>query len=161
MPIVVLVGTLDTKGEEYGWVRDRLRARGVETLLVDAGVIGVPRVEPDIPRDVVARAAGADVTRLARDGDRGAAVTVMAQGAARVVTELHAAGRLHAVLAVGGSGGTSIATRAMRELPLGVPKLMVSSMAAGNVSPYVGSTDIAMLYSIVDIAGVNREIGRA
>ncbi|MGW0735187.1 Tm-1-like ATP-binding domain-containing protein [Streptomyces sp. NPDC002851] len=156
MPIVVLVGTLDTKGEEYGWVRDRLRARGVETLIVDTGIMGTPRVPPDIPRDVVARAAGSDVTRLARDGDRGAAVTVMAQGAARVVTELHASGRLHAVLAVGGSGGTSIATRAMRELPLGVPKLMVSSMAAGNVSPYVGSTDIAMLYSIVDIAGVNR-----
>lgn len=154
--MVVLVGTLDTKGEEYGWVRDRLRARGVGTLLVDTGIVGPPRVRPDVARDEVARAAGSDVARLAADGDRGAAVTVMARGAARVVTELHAAGRLHAVLAVGGSGGTSIATRAMRELPLGVPKLMVSSMAAGDVSPYVGSTDIAMMYSIVDIAGVNR-----
>ncbi|MDI3405358.1 Tm-1-like ATP-binding domain-containing protein [Streptomyces cavernicola] len=156
MPIVVLVGTLDTKGEEYSWVRDRLRERGVETLLVDTGIVGPPRVRPDVPRDVVARAAGSEVEQLVRDGDRGAAVTVMARGAARVVTELHASGRLHAVLAVGGSGGTSIASQAMRELPLGVPKLMVSSMAAGDVSPYVGSTDIAMLYSIVDIAGVNR-----
>ncbi|MDI3385154.1 Tm-1-like ATP-binding domain-containing protein [Streptomyces sp. B-S-A8] len=156
MPMVVLVGTLDTKGEEYGWVRDRLRERGVGTLLVDTGIVGTPRVLPDITRDEVARAAGSEVARLARDGDRGAAVTVMARGAARVVTGLHAAGRLHAVLAVGGSGGTSIATRAMRELPLGVPKLMVSSMAAGDVSPYVGGSDIAMLYSIVDIAGVNR-----
>lgn len=156
MPIVALVGTLDTKGVEYGWLRDRLHAAGVETVLIDAGTHTEPRVRPDIARDEVARAAGADVEELRARGDRGAAVTVMARGAARIVRRLHAAGGLHGLLALGGSGGTSIATRAMRELPLGVPKLMVSSMAAGDVAPYVGASDIAMLHSIVDIAGVNR-----
>ncbi|MFI1941979.1 Tm-1-like ATP-binding domain-containing protein [Streptomyces purpureus] len=156
MATVVLVGTLDTKGLEYGWLRERLLRRGVDVTVVDAGVIGDPRIAADVPRAEVARAAGADLERLRRDGDRGAAVTVMARGAAETVRRLHGEGRLHGVLALGGSGGTSIATRAMRELPLGVPKLMVSSMASGDVSAYVGSTDITMMYSVVDIAGVNR-----
>ncbi|MGP3923476.1 Tm-1-like ATP-binding domain-containing protein [Streptomyces sp. 8N616] len=156
MAVVVLVGALDTKGVEYGWVRDRLRRRGVEVVLVDVGIIGEPPVRPDIPRSEVAHAAGTDVRWLKEMGDRGAAVTTMARGAAEVVRRLHAQGRLHGVMAVGGSGGTSMATRAMRALPLGVPKLMVSSMAAGDVTPYVGSSDIAMMYSVVDIAGINR-----
>ncbi|MFF3290397.1 Tm-1-like ATP-binding domain-containing protein [Streptomyces sp. NPDC003023] len=155
MTTVVLVGTLDTKGVEYGWLRERLRARGVEVLVVDAGVVGEPRIPADVPRAEVARAAGADLAELRADADRGAAVTVMAHGAAETVLRLYEEGRLHAVLAVGGSGGTSIATRAMRRLPLGVPKVMVSSMAAGDVSAYVGATDITMMYSVVDIAGVN------
>lgn len=157
MPVIVLVGTLDTKGAEYAWLRDRLlRDSGVEVLLVDAGVAGEPGVEADIPREEVARAAGADLGRLRAGGDRGAAVTEMARGAEEVVRRLHARHRLHGVLALGGSGGTSIATRAMRGLPLGVPKLMVSSMAAGDVAAYVGTADIAMMYSVVDIAGINR-----
>ncbi|MBT2439551.1 Tm-1-like ATP-binding domain-containing protein [Streptomyces sp. ISL-36] len=156
MTIVVLVGTLDTKGLEYGWLRERLLLRGVEVVVVDTGVIGSPRIPADVSRAEVARAAGVDLERLRAEGDRGAAVTTMARGAAEVVRRLYAEGRLHGVLALGGSGGTSIATRAMRELPLGVPKVMVSSMAAGDVSPYVGSADITMMYSVVDIAGVNR-----
>ncbi|MFF8610435.1 Tm-1-like ATP-binding domain-containing protein [Streptomyces sp. NPDC015346] len=156
MTIVVLVGTLDTKGLEYGWLRERLLSRGVEVVVVDTGIVGTPRIPADVPRAEVARAAGVDLERLRAEGDRGAAVTAMARGAAEVVRRLHAEGRLHGVLALGGSGGTSIATRAMRELPLGVPKVMVSSMAAGDVSPYVGSADITMMYSVVDIAGVNR-----
>lgn len=155
MAIVALVGTLDTKGAEYGWLRDRLLRCGVEVVLIDAGVIGEPRVRPDIPRTAVADAAGADLRLLREEGDRGAAVTAMARGAAGIVLRLYGENRLHGVLAIGGSGGTSIATRAMRALPLGVPKLMVSSMASGDVSPYVGSTDITMMYSIVDIAGIN------
>ncbi|MDX6352913.1 MAG: hypothetical protein QOF84_7703 [Streptomyces sp.] len=156
MPVVALVGTLDTKGVEYGWLRDRLLRSGVEVLVIDAGVAGEPRITADIPRAEVARAAGTDLSRLRAGGDRGSAVTEMARGAEEVVRRLHAEHRLHGVLALGGSGGTSIATRAMRALPLGVPKLMVSSMAAGDVSPYVGTTDIAMMYSVVDIAGINR-----
>ncbi|WP_267243412.1 Tm-1-like ATP-binding domain-containing protein [Streptomyces sp. PR69] len=155
MATVVLVGTLDTKGTEYGWLREQLLRAGVEVIVVDAGVMGTPRTPPDIPREEVARAAGADLGALRAEGDRGAAVTAMADGAAETLKRLYGEGRLHAVLAVGGSGGTSIATRAMRGLPLGVPKLMVSSMAAGDVSPYVGSADIAMMYSVVDIAGIN------
>ncbi|MET9800909.1 Tm-1-like ATP-binding domain-containing protein [Streptomyces sp. NPDC006368] len=155
MAIVVLVGTLDTKGLEYGWLRERLLRRGVDVLVVDAGVAGEPRVPADIPRAEVARAAGVDLERLRAEGDRGAAVTAMARGATETVLRLREEGRLDGVLAIGGSGGTSIATRAMRALPLGVPKVMVSSMASGDVSPYVGSTDITMMYSVVDIAGVN------
>ncbi|WP_328930176.1 Tm-1-like ATP-binding domain-containing protein [Streptomyces sp. NBC_00190] len=155
MTNVVLVGTLDTKGVEYGWLRERLLRAGVEVTLVDTGVMGEPRVPADIPREAVARAAGAELPELRAAADRGAAVTTMAQGAEVTLLRLHAEGRLHAVLAIGGSGGTSIATRAMRALPLGVPKLMVSSMASGDVSPYVGSADITMMYSVVDIAGIN------
>jgi uncharacterized protein (UPF0261 family) len=155
MAIVVLVGTLDTKGLEYGWLRERLLRHDVDVVVVDTGVAGSPRIPADVPRADVARAAGADLERLRAQGDRGAAVTAMARGAAETVLSLHGEGRLHGVLALGGSGGTSIATRAMRALPLGVPKVMVSSMAAGDVSPYVGSADITMMYSVVDIAGVN------
>ncbi|MER7110574.1 Tm-1-like ATP-binding domain-containing protein [Streptomyces sp. NPDC000229] len=155
MAIVVLLGTLDTKGLEYGWLRDRLLRRGVDVVVVDAGVAGEPRMPADVPRAEVARAAGADLGRLRAEGDRGAAVTTMARGAAETVLRLYQEGRLHGVLAIGGSGGTSIATRAMRALPLGVPKVMVSSMASGDVSAYVGSTDITMMYSVVDIAGIN------
>ncbi|RPF29384.1 uncharacterized protein (UPF0261 family) [Streptomyces sp. Ag109_G2-6] len=155
MTSVVLVGTLDTKGVEYGWLRERLLRAGVEVVLVDTGIMGEPRVPADVPREEVARAAGTELSRLRTAADRGAAVTTMARGAEAALLRLHAEGRLHGVLAIGGSGGTSIATRAMRALPLGVPKVMVSSMASGDVSPYVGSSDITMMYSVVDIAGIN------
>lgn len=155
MANVVLVGTLDTKGVEYGWLRERLLRAGVEVVLVDTGVMGEPRVPADVSREAVARAAGTELAHLRGAADRGAAVTTMAQGAEATLLRLHAEGRLHGVLAIGGSGGTSIATRAMRALPLGLPKLMVSSMASGDVTPYVGSSDITMMYSVVDIAGIN------
>ncbi|QES51555.1 hypothetical protein DEJ50_30625 [Streptomyces venezuelae] len=155
MTNVVLVGTLDTKGVEYGWLRERLLRAGVDVILVDTGVMGDPRVPADVPREAVARAAGTELSELRAAADRGAAVTTMARGAEATVLRLHAEGRLDAILAIGGSGGTSIATRAMRALPLGVPKLMVSSMASGDVSVYVGSSDITMMYSVVDIAGIN------
>jgi uncharacterized protein (UPF0261 family) len=155
MPTVVLLGTLDTKGEEYAFLRDRLREHGVDVLLVDAGV-HEPSVQPDIGREELA----ADVARLAAAGDRGAAVTAMAEGAERIVTQLHADGRLDGILALGGSGGSSIATRAMRALPVGVPKLMVSTVASGDTRPYVGAVDVTMMYSVVDIAGVNRVSAR-
>jgi uncharacterized protein (UPF0261 family) len=153
---VVLLGTLDTKGTEYAFLRDRLREHGVDVLLVDAGV-HEPTIEPDIGREELA----ADVAQLAAAGDRGAAVTAMAEGAERVVAQLHADGRLDGILALGGSGGSSIATRAMRALPVGVPKLMVSTVASGDTRPYVGAVDVTMMYSVVDIAGVNRVSARS
>ena len=159
MATVVLLGTLDTKGREYAFLRDRLREHGVDVLLVDAGV-HVPHVEPDIPREEVARAAGAETAQLAAEGDRGAAVAAMAAGAEAVVQRLHAEGRLEGILALGGSGGSSIATRAMRALPVGVPKLMVSTLASGDTRPYVGAVDVTMMYSVVDISGVNRVSAR-
>ncbi|MGH3051356.1 MAG: Tm-1-like ATP-binding domain-containing protein [Gaiellaceae bacterium] len=155
MATVVLLGTLDTKGEEYDFLRRRVREEGVDVLLVDTGVLGAPLAEPDISRAEVAEAAGADAQELAESGDRGAAVEAMARGAAEIVKELHAQGRLDAVLALGGSGGTAIATHAMRELPVGVPKVMVSTMASGDTRPYVGAVDVTLMYSVVDIAGLN------
>jgi uncharacterized protein (UPF0261 family) len=153
---VVLVGTLDTKGREYAFLRDRLEEQGVDVLLVDCGIVGEPLAEPDVTREVVAAAVGADVAALAAAGDRGAAVATMADGAAAVVTRLHAEGRLDGILGLGGSGNSAIATQAMRALPVGVPKLMVSTVASGDTRPYVGAVDVAMMYSVVDIAGVNR-----
>jgi uncharacterized protein (UPF0261 family) len=155
MATVVLLGTLDTKGEEYEFLRQKVREEGVDVLLVDTGVLGVPLADPDISRQEVAEAAGANAEELAETGDRGPAVEAMARGAAEIVKELHAQGRLDAVLALGGSGGTAIAAQAMRELPVGVPKLVVSTMASGDTRPYVGAVDVTMMYSVVDIAGLN------
>ena len=156
MPTVVLVGTLDTKGLEYEYLRGRLQEHGVDTVLVDAGIMGPPLAEPDIAREEVAEAAGADVTELAAAGDRGAAVEAMARGAAAVARRLHGEGRLDGILAIGGSGGSALATQAMRALPVGVPKLMVSTVASGDTRPYVGAVDVTMMYSVVDISGINR-----
>jgi uncharacterized protein (UPF0261 family) len=156
MANVVLIGTLDTKGEEYGFLADRIRAAGASVLLVDTGVVGPPLVAPDIVRDVVAEAAGTTIAALAAENDRGAAVTAMARGAALVVARLHGEGRLHAIAGLGGSGGAAIVSEAMQALPVGVPKLLVSTMAAGDTRPYIGTVDIALLYPVVDIAGLNR-----
>ena len=155
MPTVVVVGTLDTKGREIDYLRDRAREHGVDVLLVDAGVFE-PQVEPDVSRHEVAAAAEADVASLAAAGDRGAAVETMARGAGGVLTRLHAEGRLDGAVAVGGSGNSSIAAAAMRDLPVGVPKLIVSTLASGDTRPYVGASDVAMMYSVVDIAGLNQ-----
>jgi uncharacterized protein (UPF0261 family) len=160
MPTVVLLGTLDTKGVEYAFLRERLRERGAEVLVVDAGIHEPVGLEPDISRHEVARAGGADVDELAAGGDRGAAVTAMAAGAEQVVLRLHAEDKLAGILALGGSGGSSIATRAMRALPVGVPKLMVSTVASGDTRAYVGAVDVTMMYSVVDISGVNRVSAR-
>ena len=154
MPTVVLAGTLDTKGHEYAFVRDRVREHGVDVLLVDVGVYA-PQVEPDISREEVARAAGEDAQALADAGDRGEATAAMGRGAAALLVELHGQGRLQGVLGLGGSGGSSIVTTAMRALPVGVPKLMVSTLASGDTRPYVGAVDVTMMYSVVDIAGIN------
>ena len=160
MPTVVLLGTLDTKGREYAYLAERIREHGVDVLIVDAGIVGEPLAVPDVPREEVAAAAGADVAELARAGDRGAAVETMARGAAEVVQRLHAEGRLDAIGGLGGSGGSALVTHAMRQLPIGVPKLMVSTVASGDTSPYVGSVDVTMMYSVVDIAGVNQVSAR-
>ena len=160
MPTVVLVGTLDTKGDEYAFLAERIRDHGVDVVLVDAGIMAEPRTTPDVTRVEVAGAAGADVAALAAAGDRGAAIATMARGAAEIVKRLHGEGRLDAIGALGGSGGSALATQAMRKLPIGVPKLMVSTVASGDTSPYVGSVDVTMMYSVVDIAGVNRVSAR-
>ncbi|MGC0418751.1 Tm-1-like ATP-binding domain-containing protein [Embleya sp. AB8] len=156
MPTVVLIGTLDTKGSEYAWLAYRLRARGAEVILMNVGVLGESLAQADVQATDVAAAAGTDLADLRTRADRGAATTAMAEGAAAILRELYEQGRVDGVLAMGGSGGSAIASHAMRALPVGVPKLLVSTMAAGDVSPYVGAVDVTMMYSVVDIAGINR-----
>ncbi|HEU4356547.1 MAG TPA: Tm-1-like ATP-binding domain-containing protein [Actinomycetota bacterium] len=156
MATVVAIGTLDTMGAEYGFLRERLLEHGVDVVLVDAGILGEPTTVPDIPRDEVARAAGDDVERLASAGDRGAAVETMSRGAAAIVERLHQEGRLDALVGMGGTGGTALVTHAMQRLPVGVPKLIVSTVASGDTRPYVGAVDITMMYSVVDVAGINQ-----
>jgi uncharacterized protein (UPF0261 family) len=156
MTNVVAIGTLDTKGAEYAFLRERMREHGVDVTLVDVGVLGEPTTEPDVTRDEVARAAGAEIHDLVAAGDRGAAVETMSRGAAEIVQRLHREGRLDGVVGMGGTGGTSLVTHAMQQLPVGVPKLVVSTVASGDTRPYVGATDITMMYSVVDVAGVNQ-----
>lgn len=153
---VLLIATLDTKGHELAYVRDLIRQRGHHTLVVDAGVLGEPVVPPDVAASAVAEAGGSSLEALRGQGDRGVALVAMARGAAAVALQLHAAGRVQAVLGLGGSCGTSIGTAAMRALPVGLPKLMVSTVASGQVASYVGQTDITMMYAVVDVAGLNR-----
>lgn len=153
---VVLVGTLDTKGTEFLFVRDLLRDAGVETLVIDAGVLGPPVFTPDVTRDEVYRAAGISPDVLQRAGDRGKAIEAASRGVAKLVIDQHAAGKVEGVLGLGGSAGTTIGTAAMRALPFGVPKLMVSTLASGQVKQYVGVRDVAMVNSVVDVSGLNR-----
>jgi uncharacterized protein (UPF0261 family) len=155
MATVVLLGTLDTKGKEYDYLRARVREQGVEVVLVDAGVFE-PLAEADVSQDEVAAAAGMQLAALREAADRGAAVDAMGRGAAEVVRRLHEEGRLDGILTVGGSGNSSIGAQAMRGLPVGVPKLIVSTLASGDTRPYVGATDVSMTYSVVDISGLNR-----
>ena len=155
-PVVVLVGTLDTKGHELEYMRDRVREAGAEVVLVDVGVLGEPQVTADVSREEVAEAAGADHGSLVAEADRGHAVEVMGRGAGAVLGRLFEEGRLQGAAAVGGSGNSSIAAAAIRDLPVGVPKLIVSTLASGDTRPYVGAKDVTMMYSVVDIAGINQ-----
>lgn len=155
MKTVLLIGTLDTKGQEYVFVRHLIQARGVETLVMDLGTAGEPPFRADITAEQVATRGGSSLGAIRQRGDRGEAVDVMLAGARALTREAFAAGRFHGVLGLGGGGGTAMITAAMRELPVGVPKVMVSTMASGNTAPYVDVKDITMMYSVVDIAGLN------
>jgi uncharacterized protein (UPF0261 family) len=156
MAAVALVGTLDTKGPDFAFLADRLRAAGAEVIVVDAGTGEPDGLRPDIDGEAVASAAGSTRAGLRAAADRGRAVTEMGRGAAAVIAGLVAQGRVGGVLAAGGSGGSSIAAQVMAGLPIGMPKLLVSTMASGDVSPYVGAKDVCVMYSVVDVAGINR-----
>jgi len=155
MPTVLLIGTLDTKGEEYRYVRDRILAAGHQTLVMDLGVLGDPPFPADISSFDVARAAGADVGALRARGDRGSSVVTMQRGACVLVPALFSEKRFDGVIGLGGGGGTAMIAAAMRTLPVGVPKLIVSTMASGNTAPYVDVKDITLMHSVADIAGLN------
>ncbi len=157
---VVLVGTLDTKGQEFAFVKELIEQAGLRTLMVDFGVMGGAAFPPDVSRDEVAAAGGGDLAHLASGERKDEAMRVMAEGLAVVVRRLYDEGQLDGILGMGGSGNTSIATRAMRALPVGVPKVMVSTLGGGDVSAYTGTKDITFMPSIVDVAGIN-SISRA
>ena len=151
-PSVYAVATMDTKGAELAYVAERLRGAGVAVRLVDVGTLQPPSIAPDIARDQVLAASDA---RPAPGADRGAAVAAMGVALRQFLAAEHSAGRIAGVLGLGGSGGTSLITTAMRGLPIGLPKLMVSTVASGNVAPYIDCSDITMMYSVVDVAGLN------
>jgi uncharacterized protein (UPF0261 family) len=153
---VFLLATLDTKGREAAFVREELHAQNIKVTIVDCGCLGEPEFAGDVTRQAVFAAAGTSLAAARAQGDRGAAIVQAATGAAKIVADAFAAGKLDGVLALGGSAGTNIGTAAMRALPLGVPKVMVSTLASGDVSRYVGAKDIFMLNSVVDISGINR-----
>ncbi len=157
MKRALLIGTFDTKGEEYAFVRSLILESGHEVLTMDLGVLaGAPPPFPiDISADEVARAGGASLSDLRARGDRGSAVDAMQRGARSLVRRLFSDNRFDGVIGLGGGGGTTMITAGMRELPVGVPKVMVSTMASGNTAPYVDVKDITMMYSVVDIAGLN------
>jgi uncharacterized protein (UPF0261 family) len=156
MATIAVLGTLDTKGQEHAFLAELIRQRGHQVLLIDAGTLHEPQVPPDIPRQQVAAAAGIDLAPINARHDRGEAVTAMTKGAPELVSQLARDGRIDGIISLGGGGGTAIGTAAMRALPIGFPKLMVSTLASGNTAPYVGSKDIMMYPSIVDVAGLNR-----
>jgi uncharacterized protein (UPF0261 family) len=153
---VALIGALDTKGAEYAFCKSEIERRGHSAFVINTGVIGEPTFLPDVSAADVAQAGGASLDDLRVEADRTRAMQVMTKGAAVVARNLYDAGKFDGMLALGGGNGTVIATSAMRALPLGVPKVMVSTLAAGDVKPYVGTSDIVMMHSVVDVAGVNR-----
>ncbi|MCB0173158.1 MAG: Tm-1-like ATP-binding domain-containing protein [Anaerolineae bacterium] len=152
---VVLAGALDTKGQEFAFVKKLIEQAGLQTLVVDFGVMSDPTLTPDISREEVAQAGGGDLARLSSGGHKDEAMKTMATGLAVIVHKLHEDGKLDGILSMGGSGNTSIATAGMRTLPVGVPKLMVSTLAGGDVSAFVSTKDITMMPSVVDVSGIN------
>ena len=153
---IYLIATLDTKGVEAGWIRESLMRQGHRVTLVDVGSSGDPQVDPDIDRAMVFEVAGTSWSVVRSDQDRGEAIAAAARGVAQLIRQHADQGLVEGVLSIGGSAGTSIGTSAMRALPLGIPKVMVSTMASGQVRPYVADKDLCMINSVVDIAGINR-----
>ena len=156
MATIAVLGTMDTKGHEHAYVADQIRDHGPTPLLIDVGTATDPQVSADISRDEVAAAGGLDLVAIVARGDRGECVSAMATAAPAILERLQRDGRIDGVISLGGGGGTAIATAAMRALPIGFPKLMVSTLASGNTAHYVGTKDITMMPSIVDVAGLNR-----
>jgi uncharacterized protein (UPF0261 family) len=156
MATIAIFGALDTKGHELAFLKEQIEQRGHQTRVVDVGVLGEPAFAPSVTRAEVAAAGGANLATLVAEADRGRAVMAMAEGARAIAVRLHERGELDAIIAMGGGAGTSVGTAAMRALPLGIPKVMVSTLASGDVRGFVGVKDITMIPAIVDISGLNR-----
>jgi uncharacterized protein (UPF0261 family) len=156
MKTIVAAGAFDTKGADYEFLVERLRSCGVNVLTVDFGVLGDPPFVPDVTNAEVARAGGAELGALRESKDKTLAMRAMTEGLPRIFSRLLNERRLDGVCGMGGSGGTTILAAGVRALPIGLPKLLISTVAAGDVAAYVGSTDLTMMHSVVDVAGVNR-----
>jgi uncharacterized protein (UPF0261 family) len=153
---IAIIGALDTKGAEFAFLKAEIEKRGCRTLVINVGVLGEPLFTPDVSAREVAGAGGSTMAELVAHRDRGDALDAMTRGVASVVKRLHTEGKFDGIISMGGGGGTAMGTSAMRALPVGVPKLMVSTIASGDTGPYVGTTDITMMPSIVDVSGLNR-----
>jgi uncharacterized protein (UPF0261 family) len=153
---VVIIGALDTKGHEFAFIKNLVEKAGLKTLVVDFGVMGEPSLKPDVSRAEVAAAGGGKLDQLCSGDRKDEAMKVMSTGLAVTVRKLYDGGKLQGIIGMGGTGGTSVATSAMRTLPVGVPKVMVSTVGGGDVSAYAGTKDIMFVPSIVDVAGFNR-----
>lgn len=156
MPTIAVLGTLDSKADEHAYVADLIRAQGIDVLLIDVGTGAPPQVQPDISRDEVAAAGEIDLATLIERRDRGECVSAMSKAAPKLLAQLANEGRIQGIISLGGGGGTAIASAAMRALPLGFPKVMVSTLASGNIAHYVGTKDIAMIPAVLDVNGLNR-----
>ena len=154
MKTIAIAGTFDTKGVELRYIKEQVEALGLKTLCIHTGVFE-PLVEPDVTNAELAAAVGADINAIIEKKDRATATDVLSRGMEALIPKLYAEGKFDGIISIGGSGGTSLATPAMRALPIGVPKVMVSTMASGDVSPYVGTSDIIMIPSVVDVEGLN------
>lgn len=152
---VVIIGTLDTKGTEVAFLKSFIEAAGYRAVVIDAGVLEPPPFAPEVTREEVAGAGGGNVEELV-EAKQAHAMEIMRRGAAKIVVEMYAKSKLNGIIAIGGGQGTALGTTAMRNLPIGIPKVMVSTLASGDTRPYVGTKDITMIHSVVDIAGLNR-----
>ena len=151
---VAIVGTFDTKARELQYIKALIEEKGMQALCINTGVFE-PQFQTDISNREVAAEAGANIEELANAGDRATATEMLSRGLEKLVPRLYAEGRFDGIISTGGSGGTALSTPAMRALPIGVPKVMVSTMASGNVAQYVGTSDIIMMPSVVDVEGLN------
>lgn len=154
-PTVALIGALDTKGEEYAYLRELLLRHGVDALVIDTGVLGEPRTRAEVTREQVASESGHELQQLRTDADRNAGMEAMGSGATAIVRRLYDEGAVQGLLAVGGSNAAYITSMVCATLPIGFPKLLVSTMAASDTRAYVGQTDLTMMYPVVDINGLN------
>ncbi len=150
------MGRLDSKGKEYAYVKDQMLRGGVDVIVVDTGTRGTPQFEADISREEVARAAGVNMEAVVDRTDENKEIQVMMEGASKIALRLRDSGRLDGIMCLGGSRGTAIGTAAMRALPFGIPKVMVSTIASGDMRPYIGTKDITLVHSVTDIVGLNR-----
>ena len=154
---ILIIATLDTKGPETQYLKDLIERKGYQVLVMDTGILDFPAFKPDLSRDEVAQAVGTHIEELIRNREKGRAIQAMAEGSKKIVQQLYREGRIAGVIGLGGAQGTEIGTSAMRALPLGFPKLMVSTVASGyaQFGTYVGTKDLLMMHSVVDILGLN------